>query len=140
MNDTITTPTTDGQAPTNSYTVHVYREIRLRFDGIAARSPEEAADAACDMHFDDATEWSDCEGESLSALVDVEGDEEFKQSRIIDFEQGRLLKVAPKLLRMLDVLVQVHTALGELNQVPSTNSDILKEANAVLTEAKGLAA
>lgn len=93
------------------YNVHVYREMRLRFDNIEATSPEEAAEKARDRHFDDADDWSDCEGESSAALVDVCGDDEFKLSRMIDFEPGRLLKAAPKLGAALAGLLD---ALGGL--------------------------
>ena len=105
MTDTTTTTSPHAQLPLTTYTVHVYREMRLRFDGVAAGSPEEAAEAARDMHFDDADEWSDCEGETLAALVDVPGDEEFGQSRTVDFEPGRMLKSWPKLLEALKGLL-----------------------------------
>ena len=105
MTDTITTAPAREQEPKCTYTVHVYREMRLRFDGIEAESPEQAAEKARVMHFDDADEWSDCEGQSLSALVDIPGDEEYEHSRVIDFEPGRMLDAAPKVLAALEAIL-----------------------------------
>ena len=87
------------------YNVHIYREMRLKFDDIEADSLEEAAQKAHDMHFDDSDDWSDCEGETLSALVDVQGDKEYELSRVIDFEPGRHLKTAGKVLDALKDLL-----------------------------------
>jgi hypothetical protein len=47
----------------------------------------------------------DCDGETLSALVDVVGDEEYEHSRCIDFEAERLRKAAPELLAALEALL-----------------------------------
>jgi hypothetical protein len=102
-----------------SYNVHIYREMRLRFDDIEADSPGEAAEKARDMHFDDAADWSDCEGESLAALIDVQGDEEHSQSEVVDFEPGRLLKAAPAMLSALqDADYEIRTFLEDLCDEP----------------------
>lgn len=118
MTDITTTAPAREQQPNTNYTVHLYREMRLRFDGIEAETPEQAAEKVREMHFDDAADWSDCEGESLAALVDVPGDEEYEQSRMIDFEPGRMLKAAPKLLKALEALsgleVKGHPLLARL--------------------------
>jgi len=88
------------------YNVHIYREMRLRFDGIEAESPDEAAEKARILHFDEADDWSDCEGESLAALVDVAGDEEYGQSCLIDFEAERQRKAAAEMLAALTLAQQ----------------------------------
>jgi len=103
------------------YTVHVYREIRLVFAGIEAASPEEAAAKAHDQHFDDADDWSDCEGETFAALVDVEGDEAYDQSRFIPFEEERMRQAAPLLLEAVqDCIRQIHALLPAHQQADNT--------------------
>jgi len=57
------------QPPVNKYRVHLYREMRLVFDGIEADTPEAAAQIAGDKHFYDCDDWSDCEGVNIAALV-----------------------------------------------------------------------
>ena len=84
-----------------AYNVHIYREMRLFFPGIAAPSPEAAAQIAAAKPTDDAETIDDCDGENTAALVDVVGDADYVQSRIIDFEPQLLLKNA---LRLLDAL------------------------------------
>jgi hypothetical protein len=69
------------------YNVHIYREMKLRFDGIEAGSPEAAAKIARDGLTEDADDIAPCDGETFAALVDVAGDEDFSQSRMIDFDQ-----------------------------------------------------
>ena len=44
------------------YNVHIYREMRLKFDGIEATTPEAAAEIARDKPTDQADEIDDCEG------------------------------------------------------------------------------
>jgi len=87
-----------------TYNVHIYREMRLRFDGIHAPSHEAAARLADHMPTTSASLVDDCDGDSLSALVDVEGDEGFTNSRTIDFDSGRKLKVYE---RLLDALLNI---------------------------------
>lgn len=77
------------------YNVHIYREMRLTFPGIEAPSLEAAASLAADKPTYDADSIDDCEGDILTALVDVVGDTEYAQSRFIDFEPARLQKAAP---------------------------------------------
>jgi hypothetical protein len=80
------------------YNVHIYREMRLRFDGIAAESPEAAAEKARDMLLKDTDDFDECDGENLAALVDVVGDEDYSRSVTIDFEAEQHRKAASKLL------------------------------------------
>jgi hypothetical protein len=97
---------------TNSYNVHIYREMRLVFGGIEADSHEAAAAIARDRPTGDADSIDDCEGETIAALVDVQGDEEYEQSRLIDFEEERLRKAAPSILAALEDLMHQLTGIG----------------------------
>jgi hypothetical protein len=72
------------------YNVHIYREMKLKFDGIEAESPEAAANIARDRLTEDADDIDDCDGETFAALVDVAGDEHFTRSRFIDFDPPTL--------------------------------------------------
>ena len=63
------------------YNVHIYREMRLTFDGIEADTPEAAAAIARDKPTGDADDIDDCDGENLAALVDVAGDEDYEPIR-----------------------------------------------------------
>ena len=105
-----------------SYIVHLYREMRLSYTGIEADTPEAAAAIASGKPTDDADNIDDCEGENLAALVDVAGDEEYEQSRLIDFEPERQRKAAPKLLASLEGIMpyaenEAHS-LEELKDSP----------------------
>src|SRR5271157_1827596 len=80
------------------YIVHIYREMRLTYTGIEADTPEAASAIARGKPTDDADNVEDCDGENLAALVDVAGDEDYSQSRIIDFEGEKQRKAASKLL------------------------------------------
>ncbi len=86
---------------TNAYNVHIYREMRLVFGGIEADTQEAAAATARDRPTDEADSIDDCDGETLGALVDLAGDEEYEESRFIDFENERQRKAAAKLLAAL---------------------------------------
>jgi len=88
------------------YNVHIYREMKLRFDGIEAESPEAAANIARDGLTEDADDIEPCDGETLSAQVDVVGGDQYEQSRMIDFDGERIRKTVPKLLEALDYLLQ----------------------------------
>lgn len=83
------------------YNVHIYREMRLRFDGIEACTPQEAAEQAKDLSLKVADDFDECDGETFAALVDLQSDEEFGQSQTIDFEGERIQKAATKLVEAL---------------------------------------
>ncbi len=110
------------------HTVHLYREMRLRFDDVEAESPEQAAQIARDMPFEDAGDCDDCEGETLAALVDVAGDDEHKHSVMIDFEPGRLLGAGPKLLAALQRAVDVYGQPGGPREAPTKPGAWLAQA------------
>jgi hypothetical protein len=84
-----------------TYNAHIYREMRLVFEGIEADTHEAAAALARDKPTGDANEIDDCDGETFYACVDVRGDDEYEQSRWIDFEPERQRQAAPKLLAAL---------------------------------------
>jgi hypothetical protein len=86
------------------YNVHIYREMRLVFEGIEADSHEAAASIARDKPTGDADEIDDCDGETFYACVDVQADEEYEHSRWIDFEPERERRAAPSLLAALGSL------------------------------------
>ena len=83
------------------YNVHIYREMKLRFDGIEADTPEAAAMIARDRLTEDADDIEDCSGEDLGALIDIAGDDDYEHSVSIDFEAERLRKAAADLLAAL---------------------------------------
>lgn len=85
----------------NVYHVHIYREMRLYFPRISAPSAEEAAQLAESRPTDEAESVEDCDGETLAALVDVDGDAEYALSRIVDFEPTRLRHSASVLVAAL---------------------------------------
>jgi hypothetical protein len=86
--------------------VHIYREMKLTFGGIEAESQEAAAHIARNLATDEADGIDDCDGETLAALVDVIGDDDYHQSRIIDFETERMRKAAPLLLAALEYALE----------------------------------
>src|ERR1019366_5042748 len=84
------------------YRVHLYREMRLVFDGIEAETPEAAAHIAGEKHFDDCDDWNDCEGANSAALVDYAPHDGI----MVHFEAGRLLTAGTRLIDMLNRLLR----------------------------------
>ena len=84
------------------YIVHLYREMKLSYTGIEADTPEAAAAIAAGKPTADAGNIEDCEGQNLAALVDVAGDEDYRESVMIDFEPERLRHAAARLLAALE--------------------------------------
>lgn len=124
------------------YNVHLYRLMRHTFRGIKADSHEAAADIArrvipelCD--YENSVE--DCDGETFAALVDVDGDEHFHESREIAFENERLLKAAPKLLEALDCLLEqtVDMDLKHGIGLSEGEEDARAKALAAIAEVRG---
>jgi hypothetical protein len=133
-----------------TYNVHIYREMKLLYGGIVADSHEQAAAIARDKPTDQADSIDDCEGETLAALVDVHGDEDYRQSRMIDFEPERLRQAAPKLLAALKgalfaldknmdgsgpsrqaALAQAHAAIAEAEAAGIPPAEVLPPITAV---------
>jgi hypothetical protein len=130
---------------TNTYNVHIYREMRLVYGGIEAGTPEEAAAIARDKPTDEADDIDECEGETFAALVDVQGDEDYRQSRMVDFEEERLRKAAPKLLASLEAVLPYAEneaySLEKLKDSPEAEAEAerawkaVEAAQAAITEA-----
>ena len=81
-----------------TYIVHLYREMRLTYTGIEAETPQAAAAIVREKATADADNVEDCEGQTLAALVDTAGDEDYSQSVTIDFEAEGIRNAAAKLL------------------------------------------
>jgi hypothetical protein len=67
------------------YNVHLYREMRLYYPGIQAASHEEAAEFARLQPTGKAHTIEDCNGYDTAALVYIAGDDEYAQTKLIDF-------------------------------------------------------
>ena len=117
------------------FTVHLFREMRLTFVGIEADTPEAAAAAVSQKPTEEADNIEDCEGENLSALVDVEGNESFSQSVMIDFEAERLRKASAKLLAALEAVIDYAEneaySLEKLKDSPEAEVEADRAWNAV---------
>jgi hypothetical protein len=105
------------------YNVHIYREMRLMFDGIEAGTPEAAAEIARDKPTDQADEIDDCEGATLTALVDEAGDDEYERSVTIDFECERERKAAAEMLVALRAFIEADTLAEECGEWKWENLD-----------------
>jgi hypothetical protein len=126
-----------GEFRCRTYNVHIYREMRLRFDAIRASSAEAAAKLADGMPTSAACGVEDCDGESLSALVDVVGDDEFAKTQNIDFESGRKLKVHQHLLDALLDIKRLAEKSGDYEADPFALLDLIAdEARAAINLAK----
>ena len=90
---------------TDTYHVHLYREMRLSFEHIIADTPEAAAAIARARPTDEAESVDDCDGESLAALVDIVGDEAYSRSVMIEFEAERQRRAAATLLAACRMVV-----------------------------------
>ena len=101
---------------TNAYNVHIYREMRLVFGGIEADTPEAAASIARDKPTDEADSIDDCDGETLGALVDVQGDEDYEDSQFIDFEAEQQRKAAPRMLAALRAFIEADAMAEECHE------------------------
>jgi hypothetical protein len=86
------------------YHVHIYREMKLVYGGIEAASAEEAANKARARDTGDADSSDDCDGATLAALVDVAGDEDYEQSRLIEFRSTESCNSADAALVLLDLV------------------------------------
>jgi hypothetical protein len=101
---------------TNTYKVHIYREMRLVFGAIEADSHESAASIARAKATNEADSINDCEGETLAALVDVAGDEDFEQSQVIDFEGERTRNAARSMLEALRAFIKADAIAEECHE------------------------
>ena len=123
--------------PITIYNVHIYREMRLVYGGIEADSHEAAAAIAREKPTDEADAIDDCDGETFYACVDVQGDEEYEQSRWIDFEPERQRKVAARLLTVLRVFLEVDALAEECGEWKWENLDFaFRSAREAVAEAE----
>lgn len=110
------------------YNVHVYREMRLRFDSIEAATLQAAAEKARDLSLKAADDFDECDGEAFAALVDAEGDEDYSDSLVIDFDAGRLQKAASGMLAaLLAILPYAEGELGSLRECHRRDGDLEAE-------------
>jgi hypothetical protein len=122
----------------NKYTVNLYREMRLSYAGIEADTPEGAVAAVSDLPTDDADNVEDCDGENISAVVDLAGDETYSRSVTIDFAGERARKAAPQLLAALEraafLMQRVHDGDHRALENLQSGADQAREAiNAATT-------
>jgi hypothetical protein len=107
------------------YNVHIYREMRLKFDGIEAPTPEEAAQAAGELSLKVADDFDECDGETFTALMDVIGDENYQHSVTIDFEPERRRKATAQLLEVCETLARRLPELDD-DAAPLAGSDAVE--------------
>jgi hypothetical protein len=117
------------------YIVHLYREMRLTYADIEADSSEAAAAIARDKPTSDADDIEDCEGETLTALVDVVGDDQYEQPRFIHFEAERHRKAAPALLAACEAALFQFEHNGDESDSDRAVLDQLQAAIAQATAA-----
>jgi hypothetical protein len=113
------------------YIVHIYREMRLTFADIEADTPEAAAALARDKTTDQSDNIEDCDGDDLSALVDLAGDEDYSQSVAVDFEAERQRNAAPALLAVLTCLLDHFGDAASEEEIR-----LFDKARTAITEAK----
>jgi hypothetical protein len=118
-----------------TYTVHIYREMRVKFAGVEAESIAEAAREAAALRTDDGVD--DCDGANLYALVDLEGDEDFEHSENVVFEAGRMLDLGPKMQEVLEALVSRIEEEVYLPSVTCHFIDALEDARSAIAAANG---
>jgi hypothetical protein len=95
------------------FNVHVYREMRLYFPDIQAAATEEAAGIALNLPTDEASTVDDCDGRTFAALVDLVGDRDYRHSRTINTEEGKLADKARQMVELLAkcvALLEQHTS------------------------------
>jgi hypothetical protein len=118
------------------YIVHIYREMRLTFADIEANTPEAAAALARDKTTDQSDNIEDCNGDDLSALVDVAGDEDYSQSVTVDFEGERHRKAAAKLLVALQMASNYMS--DDLDEGDATEMRVFGVIRTAISEAEAL--
>ena len=106
------------------YIVHMFREMRVTFADIDADTPEAAAAIGLCKTTDEADDIEECNGEDLSAVVDLAGDEDYGQSVTIDFEPERIRKSASALLEALEYV----RATLKLRHLDEATDDEVEEA------------
>jgi hypothetical protein len=77
---------------TNTYNIHIYRKIRLTFEGIEAQTPEAAVRIARDGLTSDADDVDE-DGEDLSALLRIDGDHRLAKRTVLSISKLRAIAV-----------------------------------------------
>lgn len=123
------------------YTIHLYREMKLRFDDVIAPSAHAAADLAYEMPTGQAAAIGECDGETFSALADLADDENYEHSQMIDYPAERLRQAAPQLLEACELLDWAYRNGQETGSVSwEALNDAWAIARAAILKAKGRAA
>jgi hypothetical protein len=122
-----------------TYTVHVYREMRVKFTGIEADSMEEAARAGADLRTDQADDVEDCVGANLSAVVDLDCDDDFGRTEGVAFEAGRMMDTGPEMLSALEELIANIDEDVPPEYVTRHFRNALEDARVAVAKAKGVA-
>jgi hypothetical protein len=119
------------------YNVHIYRKMRLVYGGVEANSHEAAAAIARDKPSDQADAIDDCDGDTSYACVDVQGDEDYEQSRWIDFEPERERIAARELLAAVEAFLEADELAEECYEWKWENlAHAFRLARAARAEAK----
>jgi hypothetical protein len=112
------------------YNVHLYRTVRLLFEGIEADTPKAAAAIARIGLTSNADEIDDGYADDVFAQIDVAGDNPPKHSVTIDFEPERLRKAAPELLAACRMVVE-HWEHGDLAAAARACSAAIAQTTAI---------
>ncbi len=122
-----------------TYNVHIYREMRLLFEGIEAISHEAAAAIAEHKPTGDADDIDECDGDTFYACVDVQGDEDYEQSRWVNFEPERHRTATPAMLDALRAFIEADRLAEECGQWKWENLEhAFRLARAAVAEATGM--
>lgn len=119
------------------FNVHIYREMRLVFPGIEAETHEDAAAIASLKETGEAESVEEENTLDRSALVDVVGDAEYKESRFIDFKPELQEKMFSELLDALKVAegaidaIMSHGRQSTLAPIHTHISEVIKKAEKI---------
>jgi hypothetical protein len=118
------------------YNVHIYREMRLYFPGIEAATADHAAKVAANKPTDAAEYTEDCDGETLAAMIDVVGDDQFEKTVTVDFEHEKERKAASELLAALQAASDWINAqiFVPRTDIQATIQSALAKATSLLSE------
>ena len=120
------------------FNVQIYREMRLVFQDIEAKTPEQAAATCRDFPADEACgPAGDCDGETFTALVDEQGDLDYSESVMIDFEAERMRKAASELLATLEISEGFISGFED-DELQAGINELLARVRNAISDAKAL--